>query len=136
MSVETIQHYTVWRKRNKYESRVGYNFTTFQRRSTNLYTNKSLDSPLSEKHNGFEFGIFLHHLKGLRVHLTPLLSCLLCQWKQYNTITVWRKKYESRVGYNFTTFQTRPIHLYPNESLVLPFQNNTSVLNLAYSFII
>ena len=121
MSVETMQHYNSV-KNKIYESRVGYIFTSFQTRTKNLYPNKSLDSPLSEKHNGFEFGIFLHHLKGLRVHLTPLSSCLLSQWKQYNTITVWRKRkqYESRVGYNFTTFQTRPINLYPNKSLDFP----------------
>ena len=36
-----------------------------------VYPNESLGSPLSEKHISIEFGIFLHHLKGLRVHLTP-----------------------------------------------------------------
>ena len=34
--------------------------------------NESIGSPLSEKQNSFEFGIFLHTLNGLRVHLPAL----------------------------------------------------------------
>ena len=45
-SVETIQHYTLWRNKNKYECMVGYNFRSFQGRPTNLYPNESLCSPL------------------------------------------------------------------------------------------
>ena len=45
-SVETIQHYTLWRDKNKYECLVGYIFRSTQGRPTKLYPNESLYSPL------------------------------------------------------------------------------------------
>ena len=44
-SVKTVQ-YSV--KKNRYACMVGYNFRSFQRWPTNLYSNESLGSPLSE----------------------------------------------------------------------------------------
>ena len=42
------QYNTAWRLKKKYESTVGYNLRSFQGWPTNLYSNKSLGSPLSE----------------------------------------------------------------------------------------
>ena len=67
-SVETIQHYTLWRNKNKYECLVGYNFRSTQGRPTNLHPNEGLGSSLFEYHIIFEFAQFLHTLKSLRVH--------------------------------------------------------------------
>ena len=52
-SVETIQHYTLWRNKNKYECLVGYNFRSTQGRPTNLHPNKGLRSSLFEYHTIF-----------------------------------------------------------------------------------
>ena len=59
---------------------VGYNFTSFQGRPTNLYPNESHVLPFKNIISFFLFGQFLHTLKSLRVHLG------LIQWKQFNTI--------------------------------------------------
>ena len=105
-SVETIQ-YSV--KKNRYACTVGYNFWNCQGWPTNLYSNESLVSPLSEKHINFEFGQFLHTLKCLRVHFALLIQ-----------LEDQKKKYESTVGYNFRSFQGWPTNLYSNESLGSP----------------
>ena len=67
-SVDTIQHYTLWRNKNKYECLVGYNFRSTQGRPTNLHPNEGLRSPLFEYHIIFEFDQFRHTLKSLHVH--------------------------------------------------------------------
>ena len=115
-SVETIQHYTLWRNKNKYECMVGYNFRSFQGRPTNLYPNESLCSPLFEYYIIFEFGLFIHTLKSLRVHLG------LIQWKQFNTIHCEEIKINMNVWLDITSevFKGgRQIYI-PNESLCSP----------------
>ena len=130
-SVETIQHYTLWRNKNKYECMVGYNFRSFQGRPSNLYPNESLCSPLFEYYIIFEFGLFIHTLKSLRVHLG------LIQWKQFNTIHCEEIKINMNVWLDITSevFKGgRQIYI-QMKAYVLPFKNIISFLNLAYSFI-
>ena len=114
-SVETIQHYTLWRNKNKNECLVGYNFRSTQGRPTNLHPNEGLGSFLFEYHIIFEFGQFLYTLKSLRVHrallqvagvLSGNKSTLPCE--------------ECMVWYNFRYFQGRPTNVHPNESLCSP----------------
>ena len=116
-SVETIQHYTLWRNKNKYECLVGYNFRSTQGRPTNLHPNEGLGSPLFEYHIIFEFGQFLHTLKSLRVHRALLqVAGVLSGNNQHYLV----KNKNMNVWYNFRSFQGRPTNLHPNESLCSP----------------
>ena len=95
---------------------VGYNFRSFQGRPTNLYPNESLCSPLWEYYIIFEFGLFIHTLKSLRVHLG------LIQWKQFNTIHCEEIQINMNVWLDITSevFKGGRTNLYPNESLCSP----------------
>ena len=122
---------TLWRNTNIYECMVGYNFRSFQGRPTNLYPNESLCSPLWEYYIIFEFGLIIHTLKSLRVHLG------LIQWKQFNTIHCEEIKINMNVWLDITSevFKGgRQIYI-QMKAYVLPFENIISFLNLAYSFI-
>ena len=130
-SMETIQHYTLWRNTNKYECMVGYNFRSFQGRPTNLYPNERLCSRLEEHYIIFEFGLSIHTLKSLRVHFG------LIQWKQFNTIHCEEIKINMNVWLDITSevFKGgRQIYI-QMKAYVLHFSNIISFLNLAYSFI-
>ena len=123
-SVETIQHYTLRRNKNKYECLVWYKFRSTQGRPTNeaLFTSKW--SP-----RFFPFRISYHfwiwpissYLKEPPCTQSTPSSCRCSQWEQINT-TLWRNKnkYECMVEYNFRSFQGRPTNLYPNKSLCSP----------------
>ena len=122
---------TLWRNTNIYECMVGYNFRSVQGRPTNLYPNESLCSPLWEYYIIFEFGLIIHTLKSLRVHLG------LIQWKQFNTIHCEEIKINMNVWLDITSevFKGgRQIYI-QMKAYVLPFENIISFLNLAYSFI-
>ena len=133
-SVETIQHYTLWRNKNKYECMVGYNFRSFQGRPTNLYPNeRPMFSPLPEflHYIIFQFGLSIHTLKSVCVHLG------LIQWKQFNTIHCEEIKINMNVWLDITSevFKGgRQIYI-QMKAYVLPFENIISFFNLAYSFI-
>ena len=129
--VETIQHYTLWRNTNKYECMVGYNFRSFQGRPTNLYPNESLCSPLWECYIIFEFGLFIHTLKSLRVHLG------LIQWKQFNTIHCEEIKINMNVWLGITLeVRKGGLQIYIQiKAYVLPFSNIIPFFNLPNFFI-
>ena len=74
-SVETIQHYTLWRNKNKYECLVGYNFRSTQGRPTNLHPNEGLRSPHFEYHIIFEglgSSLFEYHIRSTQGRPTNL----------------------------------------------------------------
>ena len=124
-SVETIQHYTLWRNKNKNECLVGYNFRSTQGRPTNLHPNQGLRSPLFEYHIIFEFAQFLHTLKSLRVHRALLHVAGVLSGNKFN---VWF----DITSDIFKGGQQMYIQMKP---YVLPFKNIISFFNLANSFI-
>ena len=130
-SVETIQHYTLWRNKNKYECMVGYNFRSFQGRPKIYIQMKAYVLPFSNIISFFNLAYFIHTLKSLRVHLG------LIQWKQFNTIHCEEIKINMNVWLDITSevFKGgRQIYI-QMKAYVLPFKNIISFLNLAYSFI-
>ena len=135
-SVETIQHYTLWRNKNKYECLVGYNFRSTQGRPTNLHPNEGLRSPLFEYHITFEFGQFLHTLKSLRVHRALLQVAGVLSGNK-STLPCEEIKINMNVWLDITSevFKGgRQIYI-QMKAYVLPFKNIISFFNLANSFI-
>ena len=115
-SVETIQHYTLWRNKNKYECMIGYNFRSFQGRPYKFISKwKLMFSPLR----------ILYHFWIWPIHSYLKEPPCTLRTHSVETIqhyTLWRNnnKYECMVGYNFRSFQGRPTNLYPNESQCSP----------------
>ena len=135
-SVETIQHYTLWRNKNKYECLVGYNFRSTQGRPTNLHPNEGLGSSLFEYHIICEFAQFLHTLKSLRVHRALLQVAGVLSGNK-STLPCEEIKINMNVWFDITSevFKGgRQIYI-QMKAYVLPFKNIISFLNLANSFI-
>ena len=110
---------------------VGYNFTSFQGRPTNLYPNESHVLPFKNIISFFLFGQFLHTLKSLRVHLG------LIQWKQFNTIHCEEITINMNVWLDITSevFKGGQQMYIQVKAYVLPFKNIISFFNLGNSFI-
>ena len=135
-SVETIQHYTLWRNKNKYECLVGYNFRSTQGRPTNLHPNEGLRSPLFEYHIIFEFGQFLHTLKSLRVHRALLQVAGVLSGNK-STLPCEQIQIDMNVWFDITSevFKGGQQMYIQMKAYVLPFKNIISFFNLANSFI-
>ena len=122
-------------QKQKYESTVGYNFRSFQGWPTNLYSNESLGSLLSEKHINFEFGQFLHTLKSLRVHLALIQLAGVLSGNNTIQREDQKRNMTLRLGIILEVLKSgRQIYI-QMKAQVLPFQNNISILNSANSFI-
>ena len=135
-SEEIIQHYTLWRNKNKYECLVGYNFRSTQGRPTNLHPNEGLGSSLFEYHIICEFAQFLHTLKSLRVHRAFLQVAGVLSGNK-STLPCEEIKIDMNVWFEITSevFKGgRQIYI-QMKAYVLPFKNVISFLNLANSFI-
>ena len=115
-SVETIQHYTLWRM-------YGFDITSevFSREANKCTSKwKPMFSHLRILYHFLIWPIPSYLKEPPCTQSTPS-SWRCSQWEQINT-TLWRNKnkYECMVGYNFRSFQGRPTNLYPNESLCSP----------------
>ena len=126
-SVETIQHYTLWRNKNKYECMVGYNFRSFQGRPTN---GKPMFSHLRI------ISIWPTYLKSLRVHRALLQVAGVLSGNK-STLPCEEIKIDMNVWFDITSevFKGgRQIYI-QMKAYVLPFKNIISFFNLANSFI-
>ena len=102
-TVETIQHYTLWRNTNKYECLVRYNFRSTQGRPTNLHPN--------ERHTFSPFRISYHfliwpissYIKEPPCTQSTPSSCRCSQWEQINTIHCEEIKINMNVWLDITS---------------------------------